>query len=81
MDVTIKNADHLFGGEGKTIKATQGGGFNPSVDAPRYARLAADGVLDIAGIISHRLPLANINEGLELGRAGQASRILIDMSL
>jgi len=30
--VSILNARHMFEGEGKTIKATQGGGFRPELD-------------------------------------------------
>lgn len=78
-DVVMQNAIHMFQGEGKTIKATQGGAFNPSEDIPRYIDLWRSGRLKIEGLITHRLPLAEINEGLELVRAGLAGRVLIEI--
>ena len=80
-DVPIRNADHLFEGEGKLVKATQGGGFLPHLDIPRYVRLWESGALDISGIVTHRLPLRLVNKGIEKVKAGNASRVLIDMSL
>ncbi len=77
--IELKNANHLFGGEGKTIKATQGGKFSPSKDIPRYVKLHKAGILKIDNIITHRLGLDQINEAIELVRKGQASRILIQM--
>jgi len=80
-DVPIHNADHLFEGEGKFIKATQGGGFLPHLDIPRYVRLWESGALDISGIITHRLPLRLVNKGIEKVQGGNASRVLIDMRM
>lgn len=79
--VEMKCAAHMFEGEGKLLKATQGGGFRPSVDIPRYVNLWRAGLLKIDGIITKRFSLAHVNEALDLVRAGQASRVLIDMSL
>lgn len=76
-NVTIEKAVHLFAGEGKTIKATQGGMFKPSQDIPRYVRLFQSGLLDLNGIISHRLKLDQINEGVDLVRNGHAGRVMI----
>ncbi|MCG3773860.1 MAG: NDMA-dependent alcohol dehydrogenase [Nitrospira sp.] len=78
-DVTIKNAHHLFEGDGKTLKATQGGGFNPSVHLARYVRLFKAGILKTDGLVTHRMPLDQINEAIGLVREGQAGRIIIDM--
>ncbi len=76
----VKNANHLFGSiEGKTIKASQGGGFSPSKDIPRYIKLYQDGSLDIDGLITHRVTLDKINDGIELMRAGKANRVIVDM--
>lgn len=77
-DVVIPNAKRMFDGAGKTIMATQGGRFSPSTDIPRYIAMWRAGRLNLDGLISHRLPLSKINEGLDLVRAGQAGRILID---
>lgn len=76
--ITIENARHLFEGSGKTIMATQGGRFSPSVDISRYVAAWRAGRLNLDGIISHRLPLSDINAGLDLVRAGHAGRVLID---
>ncbi len=77
--VELTNANHLFGGEGKSIRATQGGRFVPSKDIPRYVRLAQAGILKVDGIITHHVKLADINEAIEAVRAGQASRVLVVM--
>lgn len=77
--VELVNANHMFGGEGKMIKATQGGRFQPSRDIPRYVKLARAGILDISNIITHHMRLDDINDAIDLVRKGQASRILIDM--
>ena len=81
QSVEIRNACHLFGGEGKSIKATQGGGFKPDTDIDRYVRLYQSGALSINGIITHRMPLKDINRAIDLVRAGAAGRIIIDMTL
>lgn len=75
----IKNATHLFGGEGKMIKATQGGGFNPTTEVAKYVALHKAGILDIEHLISHRVRLNQINEAIDLVRNGQAGRIIIDI--
>lgn len=77
VSIPIHNARHLFDGEGCSIKATQGGMFRPSVDISRYVKLHQDGLLNLDGIVTHRLPLTQINDGIELVRNGQAGRIMI----
>ena len=74
--VCIRNARHLFDGEGKSIRATQGGGFRPDVDIPRYLR-AADSLF-VHNLLTHRFKLAEINAALDLVRAGEAGRIIIE---
>lgn len=78
-DVLLRNARSMFDGEGKTIKATQGGGFRPHLDIKRYVDAYNAGRFSIDGLISHRLPLERINEGIDLVRSGQAGRVLITM--
>jgi len=75
--VCIKSARHMFDGDGKSIRATQGGGFRPDVDIPRYLK-AADS-LSCHGLITHRFKLEQINQAIDLVRAGEAGRILIEM--
>lgn len=76
--IMLHEASHMFQGAGKTIKATQGGSFNPSLDIPRYVSLWRSGQLKLDGIITHRLSLAEINDGVELVRNGQAGRVIIE---
>lgn len=77
--IELHAALHLFSGEGKTIKATQGGKFSPSMDILRYVALHKAGILKVDGIITHRMKLGEINEAISLIQNGQAGRILIEM--
>lgn len=76
--IMMHGARHLFDGTGKMIKATQGGCFNPAIDIPRYVSLWKSGQMRLDGIITHRLPLSEINQGIELVKNGQAGRVLIE---
>jgi S-(hydroxymethyl)glutathione dehydrogenase/alcohol dehydrogenase len=77
--IEITNANHLFGGnEGKMIKATQGGLFEPSKDIPHYVELFQSGRLNIDDLVTHRIKLNDINNAIAMMRAGQANRIMID---
>lgn len=75
--VCIKNARRMFDGEGKTIRATQGGGFRPDLDIARYLRVSSS--LFVHGLVTHRVALAQINHALDLVRAGEAGRVLVVM--
>lgn len=76
-NVTIRGPIHLFAGNGKTIRATQGGRFEPHRDIPRYIAAWRSGYLKIEGIITHRFKLSEINEAIALVRSGQAGRVII----
>lgn len=78
--VAMTDARHFFDGEGKTMRATQGGGFRPELDIPRYLRLWRSGALRVDGIVTHRIRLDEINKGLDLVRDGEASRVMIDLA-
>lgn len=69
----------MFDGEGKTIKATQGGQFNPDRDIPRYIQMWKSGVLRLDGIITHRFPFKQINDAIELAKSGNAGRVMLEM--
>lgn len=69
----------LFEGEGKIIKATQGGRFNPTRDIPRYLAMFRKQPGLIEGIVTHRVKLKDINSGLDLVRNGEAGRVLVEM--
>jgi S-(hydroxymethyl)glutathione dehydrogenase/alcohol dehydrogenase len=77
--IELINASHFFEGEGKVLMATQSGGFNPTVDIPRYLQMAKNGALNLDGIISGRTTLDGINEAIDKMRAGKAGRIMIDL--
>lgn len=75
----LRDPNHFFQGEGKSFRATQGGGFIPSRDIPRYVKLAKAGILQTDGIITHHVTLDDINDAIGKVRAGEASRVLIVM--
>lgn len=76
----MTNAKHMFDGTGKSVCATQGGGFQPDRDIPKYVAMHKAGLLNLEGIVSERLPLVEINRGLDLVRQGQASRVMVYMN-
>jgi S-(hydroxymethyl)glutathione dehydrogenase / alcohol dehydrogenase len=78
--VSMTAARHMFDGEGKTIRATQGGGFRPHLDIPRYLALYNAGKLDLNSIITHRVKLAQINDGIDFVKNGEAGRVLVEMT-
>lgn len=77
--IDLANVTHMFEGEGKLIKATQGGRFSPAADIPRYVRLHKAGILKLENIITHRIKLDDINDAIDLVRKGLAGRVLIEM--
>lgn len=77
--VTIPNANTLFAGNGKVIKATQGGKTSPNEDIARYVKLHKAGMLNINSIITHEYRLDDINTAIEVLRNGKAGRIMIRM--
>lgn len=77
--IELTNASHFFDGDGKVFMATQSGGFNPTLDIPRYLQMAKSGALTVDDIITKRITLDEINEAIEDMRAGKAGRIMIDL--
>lgn len=76
--VCLRNARHLFeGGDGKQLRATQGGGFRPDVDLPRYLKIAES--IMFQRLVTHVFPLEKINAALDVVCAGEAGRVLIEM--
>jgi S-(hydroxymethyl)glutathione dehydrogenase/alcohol dehydrogenase len=76
---TISNARHLFDGEGKTIKATQGGGFSPDKDISRYVNMWRSGNMKLDGVVTHRFDFESINEAIEVVKSGNAGRVMLEM--
>ncbi len=73
-------AGWIFQGNGGRVEATNGGGFNPTKDIPRYVDMWREGKLDdYEKIITHRFSLDRINEGIEIMREGKSGRVLIEM--
>jgi len=69
----------FFLGEGQTISSTQGGKVDPSTDFIRFIKLYQRGVLKIDNLVTHALPLEEINTAVDLLKSGKAGRILIKM--
>jgi alcohol dehydrogenase len=62
-----------------TILGSNLGGASPALHVPPLARLAAAGRLDLAALVTHRFPLEQIGEAVELAASGQAGRVVISM--
>jgi S-(hydroxymethyl)glutathione dehydrogenase/alcohol dehydrogenase len=59
---------------------TSAGGFEPAKDIPRYVEMFRHGTFyGYEKIITHRIPLDQINEGIQLMRDGKAGRVMIEM--
>ncbi len=59
---------------------TSAGGFDPSKDIPRYCEMFRHGTFEgYEKIITHRINLDEINQGISLMRDGKAGRVLIEM--
>ncbi len=59
---------------------TSAGDFNPAKDIPRYCEMWRHGTLyGYEKIITHRIPLDQINDGIQLMRDGKAGRVMIEM--
>ncbi len=59
---------------------TSAGGFEPVTDIPRYCEMFRHGTFDgYEKIITHRISLDQINEGIQLMRDGKAGRVMIEM--
>lgn len=77
--LSVKDPNGLFGTDGKIIKTTQAGGFDPDRDIPRFLSLYQRGKIDFKSIITHRFKLNEINQALETLRSSKSGRILIDI--
>jgi len=77
-DITIHSLPLHFG---KVLVGTHGGDGDPTVDIPRYAKLAQAGRLRLAPLVTERYPLTDINTAIERMKNGQsAGRCVIDMA-
>jgi S-(hydroxymethyl)glutathione dehydrogenase/alcohol dehydrogenase len=75
-DITIHSLPLHFG---KVLTGCEGGHTNPTVDIPKYLRLYRDGKLRVDGLITHRMPFAEINAALDKIRVGEVGRCILEM--
>jgi len=80
-NLSIPDAVELFSGEGKQIRATQGGGGIPSRDIPRYLTLFESVETKIRNMVTHRFNLRDINEAFDVLIQGDAGRIMVKISV
>ena len=65
---------------GKVLRGSHGGESQPAEDIPRYLRMMRAGRFDPKGMISHRVSLAQVNEGIARMRAGEVIHCLITLA-
>ena len=75
QDITIHSLPLHFG---KILTGVEGGHSYPPVDIPRYLNLYTKGKLKLDSLITHRFPLYEINRALDMVRAGEVGRCIID---
>ena len=63
--------------KGRRIAGTWAGETVPERDFPIYAKMAADGRLDLAAMVSHEYGLSQINQALDDLEAGRVARALV----
>ncbi|EDY51643.1 hypothetical protein SSCG_04621 [Streptomyces clavuligerus] len=68
----------LFFDEKRILPSLYGGG-DTRASYERIIRLWRAGRLDLAGMITHRVPLSGVNEALEQMRTGTALRTCIEI--
>lgn len=82
-DLNLNNINimQLFEGNGKTIKASQGGQTDPSRDIPRYVKMYNHGLFGIDDIITDTFESLNdVNYAFTKLRMGIAGRIMIKIN-
>ncbi len=62
---------------GKKMIGVFMGGTDPRIDIPHYADLWRSGQLDLSGMISHTLPLEDVNRGFAMMLSGESARTVI----
>ena len=65
---------------GKVLRGSHGGESQPAEDVPRYLRMMRDGRFDPRGFVSHRLPLEQINDGIDRMRSGEVIHAMVHFS-
>ncbi|MGZ4763416.1 MAG: Zn-dependent alcohol dehydrogenase [Ilumatobacteraceae bacterium] len=62
---------------GKKVIGVFMGDTDPRLDIPRYAELWRAGQLDLSGMVSHTLPLDDVNRGFAMMTSGESARTVI----
>jgi len=62
---------------GRVLTGSEGGQSRPSEDIPRLVRMAAAGLFNIDGFVTHRCALPDINRAIATMRAGESNHTLI----
>jgi len=64
---------------GKQIKGSWGGETDPDRDFPRYAKMYLEGKLALGDMVTHRLPLDEVNHAMDILEKGEAGRVLLEV--
>jgi Zn-dependent alcohol dehydrogenase len=64
-----------------TILGSNLGSGSPAIDIPKLAKLVQAGILDLEPLVTHRFPLAGINEAIRQLETGTSGRIVLDYRL
>ena len=64
----------------KILTGSEGGDAEPHNDIPRYVRLVQAGKFKLDGLVTHEFRLEQINEAIQLVKAGEAGRVLVTMA-
>ena len=62
---------------GRVLTGSEGGQSRPSEDIPRLVRMAAAGLFNVDGFVTHRCSLPDINRAIATMRAGESNHTLI----
>jgi S-(hydroxymethyl)glutathione dehydrogenase / alcohol dehydrogenase len=62
-----------------TILGSNLGAATPALDVPALARLLAAGKLDLATLVTHRLPLDSVNHAIALVESGEGGRVVLEL--
>jgi S-(hydroxymethyl)glutathione dehydrogenase/alcohol dehydrogenase len=60
-----------------TVLGSNLGGAVPALHVPVLARLAVAGKLPLDALVTHRFPLDEINEAIDMTKTGQAGRVVV----
>jgi Zn-dependent alcohol dehydrogenase len=79
LPLSISAPYGLFLGEGKTIKTTQGGKFNPDSDIPRYIKFLEEIGFNASQVVTNRYKLDDINIAVDALRTGETGKIIFEI--